>query len=529
MITEQKKRALLWVIVTFCCFAGVAEAKAKEPIDVGNRRQLFIDEKFIAEGKNVTLTMNPAVWTDFAIEGDKPWDEGFIIGSTVIEDKGRYILYYNAKEAHTYSRKGVDTFSAIAVSKDGIKWEKPSLGLVEYKGSKANNLIPMPEIHQVCIDPKAAPEKRWKALCLSRYLMTDARAGVYMYQSSDGLNWKDPVRILPLWPDGTTQFFYDNRLNRYVAYMRSWNYPVWENRPEAKVHDESKWPHGYLRTVSRVEFDDCTKPWPFTPLKEPFHLWGKNKIATPSKEFPVVLEADLNDPPYTDIYAGVISEYPWAEDTYFAFSSIFRHFPDETKNAGLLDIQLSVSRDGISWKRFRAPYMSFRLPASQIEGQIYAVVGFIRAADQIYQYAAGMPVPHGHWHKYGIKHTSQISRYTQRADGFISADAAYEGGELTTPAMVFQGRNLLVNIDTGAIGDCRVEILDVKGKSIKGFGLGDCDIIMGNFPNKIVTWQGKNDLSSLVGRPVRLRFVFRAAKLYAFQFKTMENLWRWPL
>ena len=156
-------------------------------------------------------------------------------------------------------------------------------------------------------------------------------------------------------------------------------------------------------------------------------------------------------------------------------------------------------------------------------------MGFIRAGDQIYQYAAGMPVPHGHWHKYGIKHTSQISRYTQRADGFVSADAAYEGGELTTPAMVFEGRNLLINIDTGAIGDCRVEILDVNEKSIKGFGPGDCDIIRGNFPNKIVSWKGKSDLSALIGRPVRLRFVFRAAKLYAFQFKTMENLWRWPL
>ncbi|MBN2455623.1 MAG: hypothetical protein JXB29_03655 [Sedimentisphaerales bacterium] len=531
MITEQKKRALLRVVLTFCCLAGVAEAKAKEPIDVGNRRQLFIDEKFIAESENITLTMNPPEYAGVALAGDKPWDEGFMTGSTIVEDGGVYKFYYNGFEGHTYGRKGVDNFSCLAVSKDGIVWEKPNLGQVEYKGSKANNLLALPDIHQVTIDPKASADARYKAVTLTRYSMTDSRSGVYLYQSPDGINWSRPVYLLPLWPDGATQFFYDHDLKKYVAYMRSWNYPTWENRPEAKVHDESKWPHGFLRTVSRVEFDDCTKPWPFTPLKEPFHLWGKNKIATPSKEFPVVLEADLNDPPYSDIYGGYIHKYPRAANAYFAFSSIYQHFPDETKNAGLLDIQLSVSRDGIKFNRLRSPYVGLGLPGSAREGQLYTVVGFIPSGDQIFQYFTAMPANHGHMHKeaHGVKHTSHIYRYVQRVDGFVSADAAYTGGTLTTPTIVFSDKNLIVNIDTSAVGKAQIEILDENGKPIEGFDLANCDTIMGNFPNKIVTWQGKSDLSALIGKPVRLRFVMRAAKLYAFQFKTMENLWRWPL
>jgi hypothetical protein len=36
--------------------------------------------------------------------------------------------------------------------------------------------------------------------------------------------------------------------------------------------------------------------------------------------------------------------------------------------------------------------------------------------------------------------------------------------------------------------------------------------------NKVVTWNGTGDLAAWSGRPVRLRFVIRAAKLYAFQF-----------
>jgi hypothetical protein len=34
----------------------------------------------------------------------------------------------------------------------------------------------------------------------------------------------------------------------------------------------------------------------------------------------------------------------------------------------------------------------------------------------------------------------------------------------------------------------------------------------------VITWQGKSDTSSLVGRAVRLRFLLRDAELYAFQF-----------
>jgi len=40
----------------------------------------------------------------------------------------------------------------------------------------------------------------------------------------------------------------------------------------------------------------------------------------------------------------------------------------------------------------------------------------------------------------------------------------------------------------------------------------------GNFLEKTVTWKSKDDLGSLRGRPVRLRFAMRAAKLFALQF-----------
>jgi hypothetical protein len=106
----------------------------------------------------------------------------------------------------------------------------------------------------------------------------------------------------------------------------------------------------------------------------------------------------------------------------------------------------------------------------------------------------------------------------QRLDGFISADAAFMGGELTTVPIAFEGGRLRLNVDTGAVGSARVEILDQQGKVLPGFGEADCDLINGNYVDHTVTWKKKSDVTELAGKPVRLRFVMRSAKLFAFQF-----------
>ena len=109
---------------------------------------------------------------------------------------------------------------------------------------------------------------------------------------------------------------------------------------------------------------------------------------------------------------------------------------------------------------------------------------------------------------------------TQRLDGFVSADASYAGGELITPLLEFSGNRLELNIDTSAVGDARVELLDSQNRPISSFTLRDADPIQGNFIRKVVTWNGADGLTALQSKLVRIRFVMRAAKLYAFQFTT---------
>ena len=106
----------------------------------------------------------------------------------------------------------------------------------------------------------------------------------------------------------------------------------------------------------------------------------------------------------------------------------------------------------------------------------------------------------------------------QRLDGFVSMDANYKGGTLTTPPLVFSGRRLVLNQNAGAQGTIFVELRDVNNQPIPGYGLADCEEITCNDVAWEVRWRGNADLSHLAGQPIKLHFKMRAAKLYAFQF-----------
>jgi len=111
-----------------------------------------------------------------------------------------------------------------------------------------------------------------------------------------------------------------------------------------------------------------------------------------------------------------------------------------------------------------------------------------------------------------------VRRYTLRLDGFVSIKAPLSGGELVTRPVTFTGRSLTVNFATSAAGDLRVELQDSDGSPLPGFTLEDADPAFGDAIERTLHWRAGSDVSSLAGRPVRLRFVLRDADLYAFRF-----------
>jgi hypothetical protein len=114
--------------------------------------------------------------------------------------------------------------------------------------------------------------------------------------------------------------------------------------------------------------------------------------------------------------------------------------------------------------------------------------------------------------------TAHLRRYSLRLDGFASVRAPEQGGELVTKPFTFTGKKLLINFATSAAGSVRVEIQEADGKPISGFALEDSVETIGNEIERAVEWKNGDEVSSLAGRRIRLRFVMQDADLYALRF-----------
>ena len=112
-----------------------------------------------------------------------------------------------------------------------------------------------------------------------------------------------------------------------------------------------------------------------------------------------------------------------------------------------------------------------------------------------------------------------IERMMLRTDGFASVHAPWQGGEMLTKPLTFAGKRLDINYATSAAGGIRVEVQGEDGKPIPGYALDDCLEIIGDEITRTVAWKNGEALSSLAGRPVRLRFVMHDADLYSIRFE----------
>ena len=478
-----------WLLVA-ALLALLAVLASAQPLAVGGDRQLLVDDRLIESQRGLTRTMNPPAKAGPVLVADQPW-EGHRVGAygTVLEENGLYRLWYDCIDGEGR------VLLAYATSGDGVHWEKPALGTVEYAGSRRNNLLDVEACGTVLVDPAAAPEQRYK------YVANIWKQGMFVWTSADGLHWtRQGGSLLELDPDTQNMALYDRRLGKCVAYLRGWN---------------------PLRVVVRCAMDDILQPWPHTPAAEPYYIWGREQLPTISTELDTVFGADAEDPPNTDFYNSAVVQY--RDDVYVMFPSAYRHFPEppvgKYGNDGLLDIHLAVSRDGRVWTRpSREPYVRLGRRGEPDAGMMYMLVGLLERGDEVWQYYFGYDYTHGEYRPAEQRNTGALVRVVQRRDGFVSLDAAHEGGELLTQPLVMAGERLVVNVDCSALGTMRVAILDGAGGELPGFGLEQCALVEANAVAHTVRWEGGMDLSALRGQTIRLRFAMRACKLYAFGF-----------
>jgi hypothetical protein len=476
-----------------CCVllftgAALATATAAEPLEVGGRKQLFIDRRFIAAAENVELHANQAQkLAPLRDERGQPL-QGHV--SRVIDDGGKVRLYLGADAVDVYE------------SDDGLSFRSTGVRL---SGGGFTTIFLDPH------DPDKT--RRYKLFHLEFSPPFDPdKHGVYASYSADGIHFTKVGRVLPFFTDNPTIVHWDERLGKYVIYTRAFSYDS-ENQ----------------RRVGRIETDDPLKPWPYNKTE-------KDRTFLSVDNVKVVLAADEKEDPHSDVYYNASNVYPWAQDVYLMNPSHFRHFSPQRnpfirprqagqwEDYGMLEVQLAVSRDGIRWER---PTREAYFPTGLADewDRWYAVMapGIVRRGNYLYQYYYSS----GRLHDSAVlrpeydsvaKQEGGVGVVRQRLDGFVSADADHRGGWLTTPSLKFSGKRLRLNIDTGSMGTAFVEIQDADGKPIPGFALTDCEEIGGNFIDQQVYWKGGSDVSAVAGRPVRLHFRLRRAKLFAFRF-----------
>ncbi len=499
-------------------------------IDIGNRKQLFIDERWFAVKRGIRLCVNPPQkvpvnWP----EAHADESHGVHAYLNVIQDDAGYRMWYGSHPAGS----SISEFTMrLAQSEDGITWHKPELNLLDIPGIVTNNVVMTGAYGSVIYDPHAPEAQRYKAVCdiypnthwegaadtIHGGKQADGSISyfmaLYLLTSPDGLRWQRAEKFAsPFFHDSQNQLLYDRRLGRYVAYLR-WLAP---NRP---------------RCVARIEIDDpMDLPWPYRHNLDAKQGPG-GTLERLGDEIDTVLmtEPGTIDPEETDIYCPCVTQYPYADDTYYlSFMPMYRHYPDpdgdtqdtalegantrgRLSNDGPVDIRLATSADGISWTRpdYRA-YLGLGLDWDR--GSVYMAPGIFRHGNELRQYYVGFPVTHGQ------SHDGRVGMTVQRLDGFISADADYGGGAFTTPLMRFEGNRLTLNVDCSAMGCVTVEIRDEHNQPIPGYELADCEPVDLNHLAAEVRWAKGPSVAALAGRPISLHVQMRDCKLFAFQFE----------
>jgi hypothetical protein len=161
------------------------------------------------------------------LKSEMPWENRYMNFFNVIRDERGWHMWYHAYD-HSYKDDN-DAYLCYAFSKDGLAWTRPELGLVEYEGSKKNNILIAGRatggLHggTVFLDPQAPAAERYKLVftrgeIIDGHLVWVVRGAV----SADGLNWRIlPEPLLKKNSDTQTVCFRDGDV--YRLYVRMWS------------------------------------------------------------------------------------------------------------------------------------------------------------------------------------------------------------------------------------------------------------------------------------------------------------------
>ncbi|MEF3307715.1 hypothetical protein PV433_02235 [Paenibacillus sp. GYB004] len=442
----------------------------KSVVEIGTRVEMFVDEWLIEEKRGLSLKLHPPRREEIVLSFDQPWEgkgSGYV---TVIQDQDKIRMYYRGIGSSSMNDDR-NQVTCYAESTDGIHFVKPQLGLFEYEGSTANNIVWRGRLSHnfspfLDRSPHTSPELRYKAVAGIDELVA--------FGSADGIHWQK-LREEPILTDGD---------------FDSLNVVFWDTNAQA------------YRCFSRIYQDKAYRTI-LTSTSTDFYNWGKQQLLRYN---------DLK--PMQQYYTNSAMLCPGAEHIYMAFP--MRFVPERKKltdhpEPGVSDTVMMTSRDGLHWDR------------TFMEAWCRAGLDPHNWSDRTGILSTGCVLLNPDEFSFYIQEhyrldDSRLRRVSVRKHGFGSIHAGFEHGKWVSRPFILEGNELVANYSTSAVGYLRFELQDEHGRPLDGFGLEDMEPMYGDEIGGVVTWGPEADFELWKGRPVRIRMQIKDADLFSLKW-----------
>jgi len=448
--------------------------------------QLFVDDALIAYKSGVARRVHACTKLDAPVlEPQTPWenegdDQRVYVYGTVLRDEhsGLFRLWYNRGSHVLY-----------ATSRDGLRWDRPELGLVELNGSKTNNCV-LTSIHSpsVVYSPDAAPEERYVLLGCRK----NPGSAYHVARSPDGLHWEFYPKNPVLTGGDTSTLMFDPDDKTYFAFHKV----------------SAEW-RGYKRRLVYLSVSRDLQTWSPPEL-----------VMAPDEMDDLAVQREGGQ--YGQFYN--MSAFPYGGQ-FLGFVTHFRYTgpparkgPEQSNSDGPIDVQLVHSRDGRAWKRCedRSPVIP-NGPHGYDAGCILGVAnGVVPVGDEVWTYYTAITTTHG---GFVPEKRVTIALAKWRRDGFVSLDAGEEAGIVRTVALECPRGRLTVNAVADAL---TVAVLDASGTEIPGYTHADCTPIHGDSVCHAIAWKNQSFLPE--NQILCLEFRMQRACLYSFRIDATRNL-----
>lgn len=400
-----------------------------DAINIGDRRELFVDRHLIDQMDDVSLRLHEPISGGVAINIDPPWEGPANGPVAVFRHEARYLLYYRGMTLAAKDQSGV---LCVATSEDGVTWDKPALGLAERAGRRDMNIVadldgkPLMIVPWLDTRPDVPANERIKALH-SEPLSGEEHTAfqdpkgpkrLFLWTSADGFTFRrcapqpEIVSSLQNCFDGGNTMFWSEAEQQYVLYYRWY---------------EGEWGEGgrsMARTTS-ADFLNWTEPEPMSygdTLRQQFYTNGTNPYfraphiyIAPAARFMVGRRV------VTAAQAEAIGR---------------RQSQGHSYDGDCADAVLLTSRAGTT--RYDRTFMeAFIRPGPGASNWVsrtnYLLAGILPCGpDQMMLFVA----------RHYMQDTWHIERLLLRTDGFASLNASWSGGEAVTKPLVFSGESL---------------------------------------------------------------------------------------